>query len=51
MKTLPVMSIILAGSVAIAELRWLQITSLAWVILALAVAVLLTGIYLAGERR
>jgi len=52
MKTLPVISIIIAAIVAIAELSYIGKTSLAWVILGLAVSVVLLAIYvLSGKER
>ena len=46
MKNLLYISLILAGVVAVTELAYLGETSLAWVIMALAVAVGLQAIYL-----
>ena len=49
-KTLLWVSLIIAAVVAIIELTWITRTSLAGVILALAIAVILIGVYLLRKR-
>ena len=50
MKTLLIISIIIASIIAINELGWLEKTSLAWAILGLAISIISIAIYLLSEK-
>jgi len=51
MKALPAISIVIAVIVAINEFAWLEKSSLAWVIIALAISVILLAIYVIYEKQ